>query len=677
MQRLLVLVAAVASATEVTPVQKVVELLEDIEKKGAQEKEEEKAQYEKYAKFCETTLIQKGRSISEAADKVEELDATVQQAMADIDRLTNEITAHTSDAEAALEEKQKATGIREEERGTFQTTLKDYTESIAAVGRAIQALKSGKKTSLIQLTALNSLKMLPKDALDSIDAYLSVSQPEAADSPSLLSMASAMDDAQAPQPKVYESKSGGVIKMLETLQDKFVDERMELEKEETKKKHTYELLAQRLTAQEGQAKKDKQEKAQFKAKAAQTLASAQADLEETTAEKNADQKYSNDLKATCAKKAAAFEVRQKTRADELVAVGKAKELIAGDVAGHAEKHLPSLVQSTQAASALAFLRSNMKAPASEEHVARFLQQAAKQLDSRVLSAMAARVGVDPLGKVKTLIENLIVKLNEQANTEATDKAYCDTELATNLATREDKSDSVESLQSEIDGLNAAIGKLGEESVTLTEEVGELNAAMSSATELRQKEAEKNKATIKDAVEAQKAVAKALVVLKEFYAEASDAIAFVQKSDTKVSHGQPEIFSDEPYTGMGGQSGGVVGLLEVIESDFARLEAETTDSEAAAKKEYDDFMTDSKADKAAKQTAIEHKNQRMQEDKKEVSTLQGDLAGTQKELDAALATFEALKPKCLDTGASYAQRKAQREQEIKDLEEALSELSVLQ
>ena len=47
--------------------------------------------------------------------------------------------------------------------------------------------------------------------------------------------------------------------------------------------------------------------------------------------------------------------------------------------------------------------------------------------------------------------------------------------------------------------------------------------------------------------------------------------------------EPEIF-DKAYTGMGAEGGGVVGMLEVIESDFARLESDTKASEASAQKD---------------------------------------------------------------------------------------------
>ncbi|CAK9068406.1 unnamed protein product [Durusdinium trenchii] len=50
---------------------------------------------------------------------------------------------------------------------------------------------------------------------------------------------------------------------------------------------------------------------------------------------------------------------------------------------------------------------------------------------------------------------------------------------------------------------------------------------------------------------------------------------------------------------------------------------------------------------------------------ELSTASGDLENTQKELSAAKEYFEKLKPDCIDIGPSYAERKAQREQEMQE------------
>merc|ERR1719359_948402 len=55
------------------------------------------------------------------------------------------------------------------------------------------------------------------------------------------------------------------------------------------------------------------------------------------------------------------------------------------------------------------------------------------------------------------------------------------------------------------------------------------------------------------------------------------------------------------------------MIEVIQSDFARLESETTAAEETAVKEYDEFMADSSADKEAKSKDIEHKGGKKQND----------------------------------------------------------------
>ena len=64
------------------------------------------------------------------------------------------------------------------------------------------------------------------------------------------------------------------------------------------------------------------------------------------------------------------------------------------------------------------------------------------------------------------------------------------------------------------------------------------------------------------------------------------------------------------------------------------------------------MTDSKVDHAAKSKDIEHKTAKKQDEEQALVTKKGDLEGNQKELDAALAYFDKLKPSCISTGVSY-------------------------
>merc|ERR1740117_293174 len=416
------------------------------------------------------------------------------------------------------------------------------------------------------------------------------------------------------------------------------------------------MLSQDLKAQIGQATSARTEKSEAKAKALQSSADAKGDLQDTTTTRDDDSKYLADLSATCEQKSSDFASRQQLRAEEIAAVEKAIEILSsGAVSGASEKHLPQLVQVT----ALAQLRSVAQNP-NQLRVASYLKEQASQINSRVLSALAVRVAEDPFVKVKKMIKDLIVKLMEEANVEAEHKGWCDTELSTNEQTRKEKTEAVETLHAEIDELEASIAKLTEEITDLTKAVAELDSAVATATSVREEEKAKNTVTIKDSQDAQTAVAQALSVLKDFYAKAAEATSFVQ---------QPEVF-DEPYKGMGSENGGVVGMIEVIQSDFARLESETSASEAEAQKQYDEFMGDSSVDKAQKSKDIEHKSGKKQNHEQALQEAKTDLDGTQKELDAALAYYEKLKPSCVDAGVSYEDRVARRKEEIESLQEAL-------
>ena len=154
--------------------------------------------------------------------------------------------------------------------------------------------------------------------------------------------------------------------------------------------------------------------------------------------------------------------------------------------------------------------------------------------------------------------------------------------------------------------------------------------MEKATSIREEEKAKNIATTIGSQDAQTAVAQALSVLKDFYAKAAEA-----KSRVQV----PEVFV-EPSKGMGCENGGVVGMIEVIQSDFARLVSERSAEEAEAQEQDDEFMTDSSVDKAEKTKAIVHKSSKKKNQEQALHEKKTDLDDTQKEFDDTEAMREA-------------------------------------
>jgi hypothetical protein len=161
------------------------------------------------------------------------------------------------------------------------------------------------------------------------------------------------------------------------------------------------------------------------------------------------------------------------------------------------------------------------------------------------------------------------------------------------------------------------------------------------------------------------------------AEPKAAVAAPAKAQAKLLQvatkvpGAPEM-EEGAYTGMG--EGGIVGLLEVIESDFARLIADTQEAEATAANEFTTFTNDSAEDKAVKETDAKNKAGSKTRTEGDLLSAQKDLKTTKMELEAAMDYFEKLKPSCVEQGVSYEERVAKRKEEIESLQDALKILS---
>jgi len=647
------------TSSGISPVKKVIGMMQSMLDKCKNEKKEEQVQYAAYVQFCSEEETKINYRIGKDSETIKFLEADIDGHHSKSQTLTQVIAKHDENIAVWTGDIRAATKVRQIEKEDYEKTHADYTESIDALGRAIEVLKKqryDRPQSFVQLSALKSRGILDDDSQRMIDSFLSSSESE--------------DEAAvaAPEAEGYEFQSDGVIEMLEKLQDKFQGELRKLEKEEIRSQQAFEVLVQDLDAEIGYAKKDRDECAATKAKRLEMKAEAFGDKEDTQETKEADKKYLADLKATCAQKASDFEARQELRSEEIKAIEKAMEIISSEaVSGSAEKHLPTLVQAESSSFALVNIgKMDTTATARAKlHTATYLRSRAEELSSKLLSMAAIRASADPFGKVKKMIKDLIAKLIEEANEEAEHKGWCDQELATNKRTRKEKTEAIESLAAEKDLLEASMSKLTEDMASLAKAIKDIDAAMAEATELRQKEKPKNEETVKDAKEGEAAVQSAIAVLKDFYEKAGEATVLVQKSDATP----PELF-DGPYKGQQAENGGIIGMLDVIQSDFARLEAETMSAEASSQQEYKAFMEDSKADKADKQTEIEKKTFKKQ-DKSQALTLKvEDLDGTQKELDAALDYYDKLKPTCVDAAVSYDDRVARRKDEIESLREAL-------
>jgi len=693
---LLSLAQVSAVQESVTPVQKVIAMMNDMLAKGKKEKQDETVRFTSFKSFCELTEKSKTKHIKTAGEDIETLTANIEKADADALELGTEVKELDAFIDQSSADLDAATTEREAENAEYEKAHSEYVAAVAAVKRAIELIKSGigaRAKEFAQVSALLQVHtaVLPEAQREALENYLS--NPKAHRESSLMQDAVEYGDflPAAPEAHAYEHSSGPVLDILEKLGDKFQDETDALERAETNARANYGMFATDLKHTIATSTDKRTKKATRKAEREADSASMTSDKEDTEASKASDEKYLKDLIVECEQKSFDYSARQKVRAGEIEAIKKAIEIMSSDDLTGGTKHLPGLIQ--KKSTSLAQLRSSNKGDP-RDRVITFLMRKAGDMNSKMLMLMAQHAQNDPFKKVKKMIKDMIFKLQEEANEEAEHKGFCDTELSTNEQTRSTKSDLMESLKADIEEYTADIAKLAEDIAGLQEEMAEIDDAVSKATMERRVEKAKNMATIADAEAAETATASALAVLKEFYEKAAvpieqpapqqgpikwdDRSLAILKSSSggasllqvKSAHKQPEKpeMEEGQYSGMG--NGGVLGLLEVVQSDFARVISETRTSESDSQHEFDEFSADSSQDKAVKEADVKHKENVKVQKTSALGQAKKDLRVTDQELTAAMDYFEKLKPSCIDNKETYAERVARRNEEIQSLKEAV-------
>jgi len=650
----LIVLAEVCHGTDVTPIQKVISMMNGMLQKGKEEKHKEEVAFNTFKVWCDQTRSETQKSIQDAADMIVQLSADIDKANADAENLKGEIKELDAAIAIAEDELAAAKAIRKKELADYKATHLDLSESVDALGRAVQVLSSKdvkvSQASLLQIQKMPNIPAREKAVISSF-----------------LDMAEHMESG-APEAAGYEFQSGGVVKMMEGLKTKFEDQRLAVEKAEIAAVSNFQTLAMQLTDDIKNMNKSVDQKTEKKATRLSDAAEAKGDLVITKKSKEEDETKLTDASAECVARSDEYEKNQVLRSEEVKAISTAQAILASPaVSGNADKHLPKFVQTS-----LAQLRSStVDNKASREKVVALLQARAKKLGSRYLALVATRAAEDPFGKVKKMIKDMIVKLMEEANAEADHKGFCDTELATNKQTREIKSAEVEDLSATIEKNTADIAQLMDQIKTLADDIGAITSQQAEATEIRASEKAKNQEAIADAKEAQGAVEKAMKVLQDFY-DSSGGAAFVQHgSDLSM---EMSSASKAPYKGMMAGGGNLVDFMEVILSDFARLEAEHSTEEDQQQSAHQKFMDETTEDKEVKEVEMKHNTNKKDQLNEVTRNLKKELELTQKELDAALEYYEKLKPDCVDQGLSYEDRVAGREAEIESLQEALKILS---
>ena len=677
-------------AETVSPIAKVIELIKNLEKDVSEAGAKEAAEYDKFACFCKHQDENKNKAIEKSEERIEVLEADIadfEAEISDLDKDINELGKRIKEVEGEIETKDKA---RAETHKDYVAEEEDLSSAISAIKRAMKALKDS-KGEMEGDADLDFLQSISAKVL----TVVSRSRSAQISAEEVQKMVSFSQRAKRAVPMTgkghdYEYRSNDIIDTLQELLRTFNTNLKECENEEFESMSAHQKARLDLTNEKKFKTKEKEEKEARVDHLSEKLHTAQQNKDEETDAKESDEEFLDELHKQCEKKAKNWDQRSTARAKEIAALNEVVNILDTGAKDNysANKKLnlaatsSQISKQTKSATFLQLKSVGSNAEAAVQRVVDLLSVRGAKLQSTALTGLASQIvmGKDHFAKVRGVIKDLIQRLEDDAEAEAEQKSFCDTEMKAAIDNRDEQSLKMEAEKSTLAAKRAEKKELEAENKKLQEEIVELNLGIRDAKELREQEKASNEKTISMSTAGKEAVEKAIEVLSSMYSASALVQNKAQYKPPKSGRDGKTVGDMAPgssdlgdYEGNKAQGGGIIALCEVIVSDFERTIEQTEEDEKDAVKAFEDFESDSK--KSIKDKKGEKKNNdgdiascndAITEAKDLLMEAMESKKGAEKELTK-------LKPMCVDQPETYEQRVQKREEEIQALKDAMQAL----
>merc|ERR1719207_65439 len=621
--------------------------------------------------------MDKTKSIDDAGLAITSLTAEIETRTAKDDQLGKEITKHEASAKSLLEQLDSQAAQRDKEGKANQAKIIDLTKNIMALSGAVTVLKKHQALFFPQIKIeflqrqLQSIQTggpaedkfsewmdthdygkLSKEDAARVEHYeAGVRKHDAheklydgytyAEMQTLMKAkkvmrAFAQTDISAPD---YANQSGEIYGMLTTLMEQMKEDLKELEASEATAKTDYGAMVEELKSQLAAEEENAKRKTAEKVENGRALSAAKTDLEDNEKTLEADTAFLKNVKETCGTFDKAWEERRKTRAEELLAVSEAIQILTEDDA----------VDTAKAALGNDGFFLQMKSVRSKHSVrtlaAKALQKVASKTHNPALVQLSAAVQLDGFEQVKKAMNEMIADLKQEQADEVKHKDFCNTEFQANemenISKAQDKKDLI-----------AHIGILEDKNETLTttkatteDELAQLKVEIQQANIERVDNNKEFQQTMADQKATRKILGKALDRLQQFYA---DKALIQKKSQTLILKKQAPPVQVTEYK-KHGDAAGVTVMLE-------------------------NFIAESNALMAAKMEAIVNLGKELAATEQDLITAETDLQNTIDDMEEIAATVADLHSACDFVLKNFDLRQKARGEEIEALQEALGILS---
>jgi len=670
---------AVAESTTLNPITRVVQLMEGLIKKTEADGKAEEDLFEQYVCWYKTVVSTKKKSNAEAKDRIESLNAFID----DVKSGRVEFTSERKDLEAEIEklstEIETATDMRKKENEDFMAAKDEMEKAVAALELAVDVLNSLASNKASVLTAFNSdvrkAVELGKSSLSEEDARFLQQVLDGDVAPDWKKL-----NRKATFKMKYKSRSLKIQEILADMLQTFKDNLDDAKKNEKKTKSDFDTLmgsknSQLSAAQDALAGGEGEGAAR-----ALSMEESQEEVDSLTTQMSNDEKYIGQAEASYADKVAEWKERKRLRTEEIASISKAIEILASDDAkdtmGSSFKSQGNFfLQDSQDAGRCSPRRRGNRA------IETLRKGAEKRGDVR-MSALAVSVSLSLASKghfdaIVGEIDKMISDLRAESDEDLKTKETCEADRMSNTKTAKKTAQAMDDATALINRKKATIADCTKEIEAIDAKTKETKLQRDEATIAREKENREFKAAKADDQAAAKLIAAAKDVLQKFYEDNGLALAQTsyKASDSEQTYDAqapgeapppPPSTFNEPYGGNKGASNGIQAMLEMVKADVEKDIKTATAEEADAKKDYDDFMSSSKSmleTLASDKSSLEGEIGDAETAVSDAKALRGEKMGV---LHETMGFLKSIAPSCDYMAANFELRKSNREAEIDGL-----------
>jgi hypothetical protein len=663
---------------------KVVKLLQSMLDKSKAEGDEERTIYAKFKCYCDQSEAEKKASIKQLTEQIDMLESRIAEIQGDSGVLSSECAQLKVDMAANEAARKEATAIRDKEHEAFVATEADLVEAISDLKEAIEVLAEvgadqtksvgadhkqfmagyGEKEGFLQKN-----KKL-QTVLHAVSALMNAKQRKTASA-----------FLQAPFTGTYTSQSAEIMGILKEMRDTFTKDLAAARKAEADQLEAYDKFMAVKKEAFDKMEASYGEKQKYLADNDGELASSKSQLAEAENQKASDEEFLAKLIPMCEEKTKEYEKRKLLRANEEAAIAQAISILNSDAAFSTFGTVDATSTGSTGGPPLKFiqLRSVRKhvngAAQKRDAVKRVLQKAAQDAHSSRLSKVVSVLQAEnAFETVLEEIDKMLALIAEEAKQDKTNLDWCNKERDENEASLSEKEQEILKLEDSIDKLDTTINdpKTGLKKQIEETELALVQNKESQTTETasRTKDNLAYQADIKNLVDAETILEKAIKVLAKYYDDLAKKLAAGEALMQREDPTPTETWESNSYEGQSSEGQDVIKMLEFILSETKKEEDDAHSAEESAQADYEDSMTQLKKEEAEGEKNLVSLKETLAEKEKELLDAKEDLKKTTEDKEAIEAYLLKIKPGCDFITFNFELREEDRKIETEALEKAI-------